>query len=100
MAYQIRSELMRSPTKALTVAALLSIFAAPIIFWLSSFPATVSPSSLYAQQLAESNQARLDLDPQLVAHADALSRVFREVSKSVKPSVVSIKSLVERSRMS
>lgn len=91
---------MRSPTKALKVAALFSIFAAPIVFWLSTSPSSVSPSSLYAQQLAESNQARLDLDPQLVAHADALSRVFREVSKSVKPSVVSIKSLVERPRMS
>jgi serine protease Do len=41
----------------------------------------------------------VQLEPELLAHADALSRVFREVSKSVKPSVVSIKALVERPRM-
>jgi serine protease Do len=91
---------MRSPMKGFKLVAVLAILAAPVAYWLSPSPSSVSPSSLYAQQLAESNQARLDLDPQLLAHADALSRVFREVSKSVKPSVVSIKSLVERPRNS
>lgn len=91
---------MRSPMKGFKLVAVLAILAVPVAYWLSPSPSSVSPSSLYAQQLAESNQARLDLDPQLLAHADALSRVFREVSKSVKPSVVSIKSLVERPRMS
>jgi serine protease Do len=86
--------------KRFQLVAVLSILTAPVAYWLTLSPSSVSPSSLYAQQLAESNQARLDLDPQLLAHADALSRVFREVSKSVKPSVVSIKSLVERPRMS
>ncbi|MFN6130192.1 MAG: Do family serine endopeptidase [Planctomycetota bacterium] len=78
--------------------ALLVIGAVPVGYWLYSQPSTV-PSPAYAEQLQESNRARLNLDPDSLAHADALSRVFREVSKSVKPSVVSIKSMVERPRM-
>ncbi len=90
---------MNSPLNGWKLAILSGALAAPVGYWLFSH-SSVSPSPLYAQQLAESTQARVQLEPELLAHADALSRVFREVSKSVKPSVVSIKSLVERPRMS
>jgi serine protease Do len=89
---------MNSPLNGWKLAILSGALAAPVGYWLFSH-SSVSPSPLYAQQLAESNQARVQLEPELLAHADALSRVFREVSKSVKPSVVSIKSLVDRPRM-
>jgi serine protease Do len=90
---------MNSPLNGWKLAILSGALAAPVGYWLFSH-SSVSPSPLYAQQLAESTQARVQLEPELLAHADALSRVFREVSKSVKPSVVSIKSLIERPRMS
>jgi serine protease Do len=57
---------------------------------------SVAPSQAYAQQVAQATQARTQLDPNLIAPAEQLSKAFREVAKSVKPSVVSIKSLVER----
>ena len=68
---------------------------APVSGWLFSGgnPAT---STAYARQIAEAKSSRVELDSQAsVASADQLSRVFREVSKSVKPAVVSIKNLVE-----
>lgn len=85
----------RSGFKVLALAVALSV---PMGYWLFSQPSVV-PSPAYARQLEDSNRARVQLEPELLAHADSLSRVFREVSKSVKPSVVSIKSLVERPRM-
>jgi serine protease Do len=57
---------------------------------------SVAPSQAYAQQVAQATQARTQLDPNLIAPAEQLSKAFREVAKSVKPSVVSINSLVER----
>jgi serine protease Do len=54
-------------------------------------------STTYAQQLAESKASRDSLNAQDVARADQLSRLFRDVSKSVKPAVVSIKNVVEAS---
>jgi serine protease Do len=77
---------------------LASVLSAPVGYWLFTQPSAV-PSPAYARQLEDSQRARVQLEPELLAHADALSRVFREVSKSVKPSVVSIKALVERPRM-
>ncbi len=67
----------------------------PVGYWLMPH-STVVPSSVYAQQVAESNQVRAQADPQALAHADSLSRAFRDVAKAVKPSVVSVKSLVDR----
>ncbi len=55
-----------------------------------------APSAAYAQQQADAQQARVQLDPASIASAESLSKVFRDVSKSVKPAVVSIKSLVNR----
>ncbi len=73
------------------------VFGVPVGYWLYSHPAT-PPSAVYAQQVVEAQQARGGLDiPASVAGADQLSRVFRDVSKSLKPSVVSIKNVVERS---
>ncbi len=46
----------------------------------------------YAQQAAESQEAR----GKIYAQADQLSTAFREVAKSLKPSVVSIQARVER----
>lgn len=55
------------------------------------------PTALYAQQVADSRNARTGLDQGVsAASADQLSKVFRDVAKSLKPSVVSIKSLVDR----
>lgn len=88
---------MNSSMKGIKLAAVLLVGAIPVGYWLLSPPAVV-PSPAYARQLEDSRTARVQLAPELLAHADALSRVFREVSKSVKPSVVSIKSLIERPR--
>jgi len=86
---------MHRPLRSWKLFLISFAVAGTVGYWLLS-PPNVSPSPIYAQQLAESNQAKMQLDPELLAHAEALSRVFREVSKSVKPSVVSIKSLVDR----
>jgi serine protease Do len=75
--------------------ALLAVVAGPVGYWMLS-GSGVSPSAAYAQQAAQATQARTQLDPNLIAPAEQLSKAFREVAKSVKPSVVSIKSLVER----
>jgi serine protease Do len=74
------------------------VLGAPVGYWLfSNNPSR--PSAVYAQQVVESQQARggLDRGGVNIAGADQLSKVFRDVSKSLKPSVVSIKNVVERS---
>ena len=86
---------MHKPLSSWKLFILAAAIAGPIGYWMFS-RSGISPSQAYAVQLAESNQARAQLDPTLVAHAEQLSKVFREVAKSVKPSVVSIKSLVDR----
>jgi serine protease Do len=74
-----------------------AIIAGPVGYWLFSGLNT-GPSAAYARQIAEARTSRVELDSKAnVASADQLSRVFRDVSKSVKPAVVSIKNLVETS---
>ena len=69
----------------------------PIGYWLFSNPPT-PPSAVYAQQAVDAQQARGGLGSSNgIASADQLSRVFRDVAKSLRPSVVSIKNVVERS---
>ena len=69
------------------------ILGSPVGYWLVSNPA-IPPSAVYAQQVVDSQQARSGLgDPAGVASADQLSKVFRDVSKSLRPSVVSIKNV-------
>jgi len=76
---------------------LMIVLGAPVGYWLLSNP-SVPPSAVYAQQVAESQQARGTLGNTAgVASADQLSKVFRDVSKSLRPSVVSIRNVVERS---
>jgi serine protease Do len=89
---------MHTGKRGYKLLALVMALSVPTGYWLFSQPSVV-PSPAYARQLEDSKGARVQLEPELLAHADALSRVFREVSKSVKPSVVSIKALVERPRM-
>ena len=73
------------------------VLGAPVGYWLFSNPPS-PPSAVYAQQVVDAQQARGGLiNPAGVASADQLSKVFRDVSKSLKPSVVSIKNVVERS---
>ena len=76
---------------------LTMVLSAPIGYWLFSNP-SLPPTPVYAQQVADAQQARGGLaNPAGVASADLLSKVFRDVSKSLRPSVVSIKNVVERS---
>ena len=76
---------------------LMMVLGGPIGYWLLSNP-SAPPSAVYAQQIADAQQARGGLaNPAGVASADQLSKVFRDVSKSLRPSVVSIKNVVERS---
>jgi len=86
---------MNRPMSTWKLLALMAVVAGPVGYWMFS-QSSVNPSQAYAQQAAEATQARTQLDPELVVHAEQLSKAFREVAKSVKPSVVSIKSLVER----
>ncbi len=88
---------MKRPIGAWRVILLAVLICGPIGYWLYSNHAA-HQSQVYAQQTAEAQQARsgLDRSPSL-ASADQLSKVFRDVSKSLKPSVVSIKNVVERS---
>ena len=73
------------------------VLGAPVGYWLLSNP-SAPPSAVYAQQVVDSQQARGSLgNPAGVASADQLSKVFRDVSKSLRPSVVSIRNVVERS---
>ncbi len=73
------------------------VLGAPVGYWLFSNPPS-PPSAVYAQQVANAQEARGGLaNPAGVASADQLSKVFRDVSKSLRPSVVSIKNVVERS---
>ena len=76
---------------------LMLVLGGPLGYWLVSNPST-PPSAVYAQQIAEAQQARGGIsNPVGVASADQLSKVFRDVSKLLRPSVVSIKNVVERS---
>ena len=76
---------------------LMMVLGGPVGYWLLSNP-SAPPSAVYAQQIADSQQARGGLgNPVGLASADQLSKVFRDVSKSLRPSVVSIKNVVERS---
>ena len=69
----------------------------PVGYWLFSSPPS-SPSAVYARQVVDSQQARSGLSNAVgIAGADQLSKVFRDVSKSLKPSVVSINRIMERS---
>lgn len=86
---------MNRPMSSWKLLALLAVVAGPVGYWMFSQSA-VNPSQAYAQQAAQATQARTQLDPELVVHAEQLSKAFRDVAKSVKPSVVSIKSLAER----
>ena len=82
-----------NPWKLLFLGVVISL---PVGFWLFSHSAT-GPSVVYAPQIVDSQQARGGLNaPANIAGADQLSKVFRDVSKSLKPSVVSIKNVVER----
>ncbi|XZE46582.1 Do family serine endopeptidase [Pirellulaceae bacterium SH467] len=73
---------------------LTAAVAGPVGYWFYS-DAGRNSSAVYAQQVAEARSSRSDLANEAsVASADQLSRVFRDVSKSVKPAVVSIKNLV------
>ena len=75
----------------------MMVLGAPVGYWLLS-NRSAPPSAVYAQQIADAQQARGGLgNPAGVASADQLSKVFRDVSKSLRPSVVSIKNVVERS---
>ncbi len=76
---------------------LTMVLGVPIGYWLFSNPPS-PPSVVYAQQIVDSQQARGGLgNPVGVASADQLSKVFRDVSKSLRPSVVSINRVIERS---
>ncbi len=86
---------MNRPLSSWKMVLLAAAVGGPIGFWILS-QGGPSVTQAYAQQAAEATQARTQLDPGLVAHAEQLSKAFRDVAKSVKPSVVSIKSLVER----
>ncbi|MDZ4849074.1 MAG: Do family serine endopeptidase [Pirellulaceae bacterium] len=59
----------------------------------------LSPSQAYAQQAENATVARNGLQSEAIAGADLLSAAFRNVAKSLKPSVVSIKSVVEQRPM-
>jgi serine protease Do len=72
------------------------VFGTPVAYWLFSGPSR-GTSAVYAQQVVDAQQARNGLD--LTIGADQLSKVFRDVSKSLKPSVVSIKNVVVRSAL-
>jgi serine protease Do len=76
---------------------LTMVLGVPVAYWLFSHP-SAPPTAVYAQQVVDSQQARGGLvDPTGVASADQLSKVFRDVSKLLKPSVVSIKNVIEQS---
>lgn len=70
------------------------VFGVPVAYWLLSGPPR-GTSVIYAQQVVDARQARGGLDHTI--GADQMSKVFRDVSKSLKPSVVSIKNVVVRS---
>ena len=87
---------MNRPLETWKLCVLSLLFGAPIGYWLASSPsATHSP--VYAQQVTDAQSAKSGLELSAsVASADQLSKVFRDVSKSLKPSVVSIKNIVEQ----
>jgi serine protease Do len=86
---------MNRPMSTWKLLSLLAVVAAPVGYWMLA-DSKINPSAAYAQQASQATEARAQLDPNLIAPAEQLSKAFREVAKSVKPSVVSIKSLVER----
>jgi serine protease Do len=95
----LRVNQMNRPLGTWKLIALAIALGTPIGYWISS-GTTSSGSNAYAMQLAEAQVARSGLEQNAsVASADQLSKVFRDVSKSLKPSVVSIKNIVERSNV-
>lgn len=69
-----------------------------IVLWEGGSAAT--PSQAYAQQAFTADAARGSLQTEAaVAGADQLSAAFRNVARSLKPSVVSIRSVVEAKPM-
>ena len=89
---------MNRPLGTWKLLFLSILLGAPIGYWLFSGP-SASTSVVYAQQSVEAQQARGGLEKAAsVAGADQLSKVFRDVSKSLKPSVVSIKNVVMRTK--
>ena len=85
---------MNRPLGTWKLLVLSVVFGAPVAYWLFSGPSK-GTSVVYAQQVVEAQQARGGLDQTI--GADQLSKVFRDVAKSLKPSVVSIKNVVVRS---
>ncbi len=86
---------MKSRSRSWNWLVLSSLFLIPAGAWFYVDQGPAAPTPAYAQQIAEARTARGGLDTQEgVASADQLSRVFRDVSKSVKPAVVSIKNMV------
>ncbi len=80
---------MHSSWKAIGLAAVLGT--GVTYSWLHSNDSAAGPTAVYAQQKADAQQAQ----SHLMASADQLSAAFREVAKSLKPAVVSIRATVE-----
>ncbi|MEQ1829114.1 MAG: Do family serine endopeptidase [Pirellula sp.] len=89
---------MNRPLGTWKLLFLLVIISAPIGYWLLSHQAA-QPSHAYAQQITEAQQARGTLDRVNTTGAEQISKVFRDVAKSLKPSVVSIKNMVDVSSL-
>ena len=86
---------MKATTKRWRWLGLGIALSVPVGYGILAEVGDIGPTTAYAQATAEARTARVDLAGQAnVASADQLSRVFRDVSKSVRPAVVSIKSLV------
>ncbi len=85
---------MNRPLGTWKLLVLSVVFGAPVAYWLFSGPSK-GTSVVYAQQVVEAQQARGGLDQTI--DLDQMSKVFRDVSKSLKPSVVSIKNVIVRS---
>lgn len=86
----------RTSFRRVTVAAVVlgGVGIASTAFWQ---PARIQgPTALYAQQAATSESAKMELDKEAIAGADQLSAAFRNVAKSLRPSVVSIQALVDQ----
>jgi serine protease Do len=89
---------MNRPIGTWKLLILALVLGTPVGYWLASHDNV--PSAAYAQQVTDSQQARSTLDRSSIAGADQLSKVFRDVAKSLKPSVVSIKNVVDVSALS
>lgn len=78
--------------KTLTVATFVVLAVTSIGFWGFNNPKHEATSRLYGQQAGDSLAAQQDL----LIGAERLSQAFRAAAKVLKPSVVTISSLVER----